>query len=149
MYHTLLIPLDGSRHAEKALSIAAQLGRDSSAVLYLLHVKELPDDIGLLVGSSGQPFTEERRLELARHADDQARAAFDGARRAVDLSGLDVHEVIQEGRPADTILRQATEVGAEAIVMGSRGMSELKGMLMGSVSHKVMHAAGCTVITVT
>ncbi|MBA2780899.1 universal stress protein [Billgrantia kenyensis] len=149
MHHTILVPLDGSSHAVKALTIAAQLARASSAALYLLHVTELPDDIGILAGSTGQPFTEERRQELARQSEQQAREAIDNAREAVDLSGLEVKELIREGRPADTILSQAADIGVDAIVMGSRGVSELKGMLMGSVSHKVTHAAACTVITVT
>nr|WP_231613761.1 universal stress protein [Halomonas sp. BC04] len=46
-------------------------------------------------------------------------------------------------------MREANEIAADAIVMGSRGVSELKGLLVGSVSHKVMHSAPCTVITVT
>lgn len=149
MHQTILVPLDGSSHAVKALAIAAQLARASSAALYLLHVTELPDDIGILAGSTGQPFTEERRQELAWQSEQQARATIDSAREAVDLSGLDVKELIREGQPADTILSQAAAIGVDVIVMGSRGMSELKGMLVGSVSHKITHAAECTVITVT
>ncbi len=149
MNHPILVPVDGSGHAEKALAVAAQLAHASSAALYLLHVTEPPDDIGILAGASGQPFTEEWRRELARQNEERARETLDRARRAVDLAGLKVTELIREGRPADTILREANEIAADAIIMGSRGVSELKGMLVGSVSHKVMHSAQCTVITVT
>lgn len=149
MLHTILVPVDGSSHAEKALSIAAQLARASSATLHLLNVTELPDDVGMLAGTTGQPLTEARRRELADTDGTQARGILDRARQAVELSGLDVKEVVREGKPADTILREAEAIGVDAIVMGSRGMSDLKGMAVGSVSHKVAHSATCTVITVT
>ncbi|WP_104204418.1 universal stress protein [Billgrantia saliphila] len=149
MLHTILVPVDGSSHAEKALSIAAQLARASSATLHLLNVTELPDDVGMLAGTTGQPLTEARRRELADTDGTQARGILDRARQAVELSGLDVKEVVREGKPADTILREAEAIGVDAIVMGSRGMSDLKGMAVGSVSHKVAHSAACTVITVT
>ncbi len=149
MLRTILVPIDGSSHAEKALSIAAQLARASSAILHLLYVTELPDDAGMLAGTTGQPLTEARRRELAETGEPQAHGVLDRARQAVELSGLEVTETIREGKPADTILREAEAIGVDAIVMGSRGMSDLKGMAVGSVSHQVAHSAGCTVITVT
>ncbi|KAA0013187.1 universal stress protein [Billgrantia pellis] len=152
MLRTILVPIDGSSHAEKALSIAAQLARASSAILHLLYVTELPDDAGMLAGTTGQPLTEARRRELAETGETgepQAHGVLDRARQAVELSGLEVMETIREGKPADTILREAEAIGVDAIVMGSRGMSDLKGMAVGSVSHQVAHSAGCTVITVT
>ena len=52
------------------------------------------------------------------------------------------------GRPADTIVAAAERDKADMIVMGSRGFSDLKGLLLGSVSHKVSHLAPCTCVTV-
>jgi nucleotide-binding universal stress UspA family protein len=149
MTHTILVPVDGSRHAEKALAVAAKLAQASSAALHLLHVSEFPDDIGILTRGSGLPLTEERYQQLAEENEQQARRVLEQARQAVDVSGLDVKERVSHGRPADTILSEAKAVGADAIVMGSRGMSDLRGMVVGSVSHKISHSAECTVITVT
>jgi len=59
-----------------------------------------------------------------------------------------VETMIGQGDPARTILSEARRRGVDAIVMGSRGLSDLKGFVVGSVSHKVAHAAECSVITV-
>lgn len=149
MNHAILVPIDGSAHAEKALAVAAQMAMASSAAIHLLHVTEFPDDIGILMGRGTGPLTEEKREALAAENRDKARRVLDQSRQAVDLSGLDAKELIRQGRPAHVILEVAKEVGADVIVMGSRGMSDLKGMVVGSVSHRVSHAAECTVITVT
>ncbi|SDK46645.1 universal stress protein [Billgrantia gudaonensis] len=149
MTHAILVPLDGSAHAEKALAVAAQLARSASATLHLLHVSEYPDDIGILAGAPGVPFTEERRAQLAERMRRDAEGVLAHARGSVSLDGVVVEEHVREGRPNEVILAEAEALGVDTIVMGSRGMSNLQGMLLGSVSHKVSHAAPCTVITVT
>lgn len=64
------------------------------------------------------------------------------------MTSTELKTVVKTGAPADVILEQAAGLGVEAIVMGSRGMSNWKGLMVGSVSHKVMHAAACDVILV-
>ncbi len=55
---------------------------------------------------------------------------------------------IDEGGAAERVLERAKEVNADLIVLGSRGLSEFKGLLLGSVSHKVCQLANCTCVTV-
>ncbi|GAB2793683.1 universal stress protein [Halomonas shantousis] len=144
MYTSLLVPIDGSETAKKALKVASQLARPSNAKLYLLHVSEtLPasDVVGLGVGAApfvGSPEDEEKA----------GRKLLDEAAHAVGLDGLEVHHLTRQGPPARIIVEEADRLGVDAIVMGSRGLSDLKGLAVGSVSHKVNHIAGCTVITV-
>jgi nucleotide-binding universal stress UspA family protein len=150
MFKTILVPVDGSRHAEKALKVAAELARSGTGTLHLLHVTEpLPDNIGILVGGSTEPMSEAEREKLAEGIRQAGQQLIDQAKGAADLAGLEVEELVRHGRPGERIIEAAEEVGADAIVMGSRGMSDLKGMVVGSVSHRVSHTAGCTVITVT
>ena len=56
--------------------------------------------------------------------------------------------VLEDGNPADTIVRVAKRLQVDMIFLGSRGLSDAKGMLMGSVSHKVAHLAQCTCVSV-
>jgi len=150
MYQSILVPVDGSRHAEKALKVAAQLAKGSSAVLHLMTVAEFPpDNIGLFTGGVAEPYAEEEREKLAKGMKEEAHKAIDQARKEVDLLDIEVREVVRQGRPAELIVDQAKELGADVIVMGSRGVSDVRGMVFGSVSHKVSHTADCTVITVT
>lgn len=59
-----------------------------------------------------------------------------------------VHSLLADGDPAETIAALARERKVDAIVMGSRGLSDIKGLFLGSVSHKINHLAECTCITV-
>ncbi|MFC2993504.1 MULTISPECIES: universal stress protein [Halomonas] len=150
MFKTILVPVDGSSHAEKALSVAAQLARASSATLHLMTVAEFPpDNIGLFTGGTPEPFSEVEREKLAEGMKQEAHKVIDKALAAVDLNGIEVKEVMRQGRPADLINKEAEKLGADVIVMGSRGISDMRGMVFGSVSHKISHIADCTVITVT
>ena len=150
MYQSILVPLDGSSHAEKALQVAAQLAKGTSAVLHLMTVAEFPpDNLGLFTGGTAEPFSEEDREKLAAGMKEEAHKVIDKARATVDLSGIEAKEVVRQGRQAELITAEAEKLGVDAIVMGSRGVSDLRGMVFGSVSHKVSHTAGCTVITVT
>ncbi len=60
----------------------------------------------------------------------------------------DVKTLTADGDPAASILECAERERVDAIVMGTRGLSDLAGLLLGSVSHKVGHLADCTCITV-
>ncbi|MBB3191687.1 universal stress protein [Halomonas cerina] len=150
MYQSILVPVDGSPHAEKALALGAQLARASSAILHLMTVAEFPpDNIGLFTGGTAEPFDEKAREKLAAGLKETAHENIAKAREAVDLEGIEVREVVCQGRPAELILKEAGKLGVDVIVMGSRGISDVRGMVFGSVSHKVSHAADCSVITVT
>ncbi|MEE8536041.1 MAG: universal stress protein, partial [Kiloniellales bacterium] len=59
-----------------------------------------------------------------------------------------IQRTLEDGDPAKAILDCAKRVEANLIVMGSRGLNDLKGLLVGSVSHKVSHLAECTCVTV-
>ncbi|MDR5867853.1 universal stress protein [Halomonas koreensis] len=149
MYQSLLVPVDGSAHSAKALGVAAQLARGASTRLILLAVAEFPPgNMGLFTGGTPEPFTEEDREKLAAAMRQDAEQALKRVRDRVDLEGLDVEALIRQGPPAHCIVDEARKFGVDAIVMGSRGLSDIRGMLVGSVSHKVSHVADCTVITV-
>ncbi len=150
MYKSILVPVDGSSHAEKALAVAVQLAKGTSATLHLMTVAEFPpDNLGLFTGGTPEPFTEEDREKLAAGIKEEAHKVIDQARASVDLEGIEVEEVTRQGSPAKLIVREAENLGVDAIVIGSRGVSDVRGMMFGSVSHKVSHTADCSVITVT
>ena len=65
--------------------------------------------------------------------------------RARDLA---VREIVREGYPASVIAEEATEEKVDMIVMGSRGLSGLKHLLLGSVAERVVQKAHCPVLTV-
>ena len=95
MYKTLLVPVDGSVHAEKALAVAAELARSGGGTLHLLNVAEAtPDNIGILVGGSTEPMSEAEREKLAEGVRKAGEKVIDKARAAVDLAGLEVKALV-------------------------------------------------------
>jgi nucleotide-binding universal stress UspA family protein len=81
-------------------------------------------------------------IEVGQHIVDQARSYAERQ----GLKQVDVR--LEGGNPADRILECINEDNIDCVVMGSRGLSELKGLFLGSVSNKVANHAPCTCITV-
>jgi len=143
----ILLPLDGSEHSLKALDLASDLAEKHRAKLLLLHVIEcraLPASLREFIGMehlAGPP--EWAREQLL--GEDIVRAAHEKA-QAKGVAATET--IIEEGDPAKIIVEVAQRENADLIVVGARGLSDLEGLLMGSVAHKVSHLAKCTVVTV-
>lgn len=143
MTQRILVPIDGSERARQALEHACLIQRATDATIHLLHVPEAPpakDTLGVKVGAPALDYTPEKGRrdgeKLLRETWHEVGGEADGAAFHV-----------AEGRPAQEIVRQAESLDVDLIVMGSRGLSNLKGLVVGSVSHKVSHIAPCPVIT--
>jgi nucleotide-binding universal stress UspA family protein len=172
----ILVALDGSEHSDKALDLAADLAAKYGAELVLLHVLsdrplsdaerhmaevEFLEDIvtsaevqGLLDARDDPRLAAERLLAHSAAVTRRFREAvgkqlLDDARgRAAGRGVRSIQTVIADGDPAQAILTRAKELPADMLVLGSRGLGEVKGLLLGSVSHKVAHLAECTCVTV-
>lgn len=140
MYKSILVPVDGSQHAKKALTVAARLLDSSQGEIHALNVCDAASD--LLGHSSGA------RIEI----DDATRTAGEQVITAclnvVDTAHAQVHTLVKAGAPADTIVREAERLGVDAIVIGSRGAGNISSLVLGSVAYRVLHAAEPSVILV-
>lgn len=176
MFRTMLAATDGSDHARKALTLAADLAEKYGARLVILTVVEdrepTPEEIHLVETEYAERlrqklppirFEEMRGFGLAavrplvqaysevatQIHETIAEALLEEAEREARAKGVrEVATRVAFGDPADTILDVAGEVGADLIVMGSRGLSDVRALFVGSVSHKVLNRAECTVVTV-
>ena len=174
MITTILVPTDGSTHANKAVELAADIASKYGSKLVLLHViqrgsesAELRrmaevehmiephmDVLGRTTANVGAGMGD--ALHVARSEsvpvgvlDSIGRSLLQHASSlAKDKGATEVETVIEDGDAAKKTLECAKRYGANLIVMGSRGLSDLKGLLLGSVSHKVSHLAECTCMTV-
>lgn len=171
----ILVALDGSDQAEKALDLAVDLASKYDAELVFVHVlsdKRLSDaerrlaeveyldeiagaaDVAGVLKDPDPRAIAQRLLHGSgvityRFRQTLGRRLMQSASRRAQQGGVGkVQELIEEGDPAETILRVAGERDADMIVMGSRGLGSAKGLLMGSVSHKVAQLAPCTCVTV-
>ncbi|RDD61805.1 universal stress protein [Ferruginivarius sediminum] len=148
MFKKILVAVDGSQHALRAVEIASDLAEKYGAELTLLAVYKsirMQESTHSLVRTrkSVEPqITDGELKQAAQEVADEAAAIA----RDHDIPKVDV--VVKHGQPARTIAKVAEDQGADAIVLGSRGLGDVSGLLLGSVSHKVASLAKCSVITV-
>ncbi len=143
----ILIAYDGSPDADAAIDRAGLLLKGQSATV--LSVWEPFEDVVTRAGA-GMTIGAIDWVAIDRSYQDQAgKRAEDGAERA-QAAGLTAEPRIQvrRGTIADTILEAADDVDADAIVLGTRGLTRLKSLLLGSVSHAVLQNAGRPVMVV-
>lgn len=142
MFQTVLCPVDGSPQSLEALRVAADLAARYQARLRLLHVVPV-QWLDLLANRPPMGEVDLLPKDLER------RLVAEGERiLAAALEGLpegaEAEQV--EGVPAEVICAEAEK--ADVVVIGSRGMGRLRGMLMGSVSQYVTTHAKCPVMVV-
>lgn len=148
MFKRILVAVDGSRHALRAVEIASDLAEKYDAELMLLAVYKtvrMQESTHSLVRTRTAVEPQVTDAELKRAAEEVVAEA-EAIAREHDIPRIDT--VVKRGQPARTITKTAEEIGADAIVLGSRGLGDVGGLLLGSISHKVSSLAKCSVITV-
>ena len=140
MFHRLLVAFDGSTHAQAALAAAIELAQTSHGRLTVMAVapestlwwgvaSEVPSDLGALDRSNEREF----------------QTMLDRAVEAIPPD-VPVTKLLTGGTIAGAILAEAAN--HDLIVMGSRGRGELRSLLLGSVSHEVLHSSPVPVLVV-
>lgn len=151
MPETLLVPVDGSEGAGHAARFAARLAETMNRPVKLLFAfPASPMDLygvpseGAMAGGVGY-FAPE---EFEKLRDDSARRVFRAAREAIGESPVRVDEELLAGEPSEAILDYAEKVPGAMIVVGSRGLSGFKRVLLGSLSQTLVQHAHCPVTVV-
>ena len=137
MFETVVLALDGSERAESAIPAAETLARSAGGRIVVVHVDER------MIAKGDMPPVHPDEADLAEKVRAAATAIAD---RGIETSTEFDSTVM--GGPAPKIAEIAGNVGAGAIVIGSRGNSSLAGVLLGSVAHKLLHLAPCPVLVV-
>lgn len=150
MISKILVAIDGSESAWKALDLACDLATQYDAKVIALHVvpyEPLPQALRAFASAEHIRLEEENaRFHYSRTLGDNLTR--EAERRARDKGVTSVAGRTDEGRPADSILATAEEEDVDMIVVGCRGLSDAKALVLGSVSHKVANHARCTCLTV-
>ncbi len=138
MYTRILAAVDGSDNSMRAVDQAAAIAGRFDATLILVHAYPHTSDL--------RGYADFAKLVARRKREGQV--VIDRVRERLGDAPFDVQESLLEGPEGDAILRVAETQGVDLIVVGTRGLGALKGVLMGSVSHKVLHYAACSVLVV-
>jgi nucleotide-binding universal stress UspA family protein len=151
MFTKILVPIDGSGHAKRAMETAVLVAIQFSGTITLIHVYSLNVFLPLyLYGEQGVDreltYRELSKIGKGIHAAGENLLA-DHAKTIADR-GIFVETRLIEGHVMQEIVKAATEGQFDLIVMGAKGESEIKETLLGSVSEKVARNAPCTILIV-
>lgn len=138
LYKKIVIATDGSENNRAAVEEGLRIARACGSIVYAVYVI---DDAVLNAASLGEgeaPVYEQLR--------DEGRRAVEGARAISD--GIDVKTSVLEGKPAGEITRFGADIGADLLVVGTRGKSSIETLLLGSVADAVIRTATCPVLVI-
>ena len=138
MFNTIIVGLDGSEAGWQALKYAQDLAEKYAAKLIMVHAYPRTSDLHDWDGYD--------KLLSARK--DSGQKILEMGRSLMGLSPITVEEDLLEGPAADAILSVIQVRGADLVIIGTRGMGAIKGMIFGSVATKVSHHADCPVLVV-
>jgi nucleotide-binding universal stress UspA family protein len=136
MPRDLIVGYDDSPGARAALEAAIELAGDLGDRLVIAFGYEPPGDIGEEL-TAARAAVRELGERVAHYALSRATAA-----------GVDAELAVIDARPVDALLELATSHDARMIIVGSYGESPIKGAILGSVPHKLLHLADRPVLAV-
>jgi nucleotide-binding universal stress UspA family protein len=137
-FNEILVPVDGSEGSHRAARWGAQLAAAVELPLKLAYVVPMTPESVMATSRLSAAEVEELQRSRAREVLDKAKAAL-----AEQTAGSEPGEVVLTGDAANEILHYMKQHPNTLVVMGRRGLSPIKTLMMGSVSEKVMrHAPG-------
>jgi nucleotide-binding universal stress UspA family protein len=137
----ILVPVDFSPHSEAALDAAIEIAKKFEASVHLLHA--YPIHVGGVT-----PYGVTLPDTLERDWRKSAQTQLDGLAERVAQAGLHASASLSPSPAAAAVVETAEEMGSDLIVMGTRGLSGLSHVLLGSVAERTLRLAPCPVLTV-
>lgn len=145
MFEIIMVPIDGSENAIKALDMAIQLQKSCNAELLILTVypehKSWASSVSF-IRPRETSSTDEAMKEFAKEVAEKSK------QYAKEKGVETVRSFYMGGNPAQTIVKFSEKHNVSLIVLGSRGLGNSRGDLLGSVSHKVTSLAKCPILVV-
>jgi nucleotide-binding universal stress UspA family protein len=136
----ILVAVDFSVHSDRAVEVAADLGKRFAAAVDVIHAFELPWDHVLYEA----PYV----TELEQKIQATVSLSLERVRERFEESQLSVTLHSRRGHPSVVIAKAAEEIGCQLIVMGTRGNTGLSHVLLGSVAERTIRTAPCSVLAV-
>ena len=163
----ILVAFDGSPDSMQALEVAESFAKNNDSVLTIGFVMERPSVGpvgGAAVPSTGNPYSEEARTFMSpepvvphnvdavddgnmTQGEDLPDRMFDRAKNKL-ARNINVNYEAMYGKPDEALTDYATANDIDLIIIGNRGLSGIKKMIMGSVSQKVTNHAECAVLVI-
>jgi nucleotide-binding universal stress UspA family protein len=140
MFSKILVPMDGSSTSFKALSAAIELSQRIGSQVCVLHIME---DVPKL-------YIESQKLldQLLSSRTEEGKKLLEKIKQEAKSKNVVITTELQLGDPATIILEASKKQGYDTIIMGTRGLGHFKGLVLGSVSNKVVHHSSCSILLI-
>jgi nucleotide-binding universal stress UspA family protein len=143
MYKKILVPVDGSVSSTNALERAAKLAETMGAEVTLFHVMHIPSQVqsysGKIIGAFSR--IKEGLEENANEILEKSKEILTSQKVAFTVKSV-------WGEPANEIIEEGQQGGYDLIVIGNRGLGEVMGWFLGSVSQRVVRHSKCSVLLI-
>ena len=139
MFEHILLAVDGSEHALHAARVASNLANAMKSQTLRIVVAYDPIPVHL-----GDPYMQQAINARLKETEQIMQKAV----QALGAVSAEIHSELIEGNPAEVIIEIAQTHNSNVIVMGSRGLGKLAGLLLGSTGQKVVAHAPCPVLIV-
>jgi nucleotide-binding universal stress UspA family protein len=147
MYQNIVVGTDGSETAKIAVQHALALAKVGGGTLHIVHAyQNVSVSMAAMSAGSGGPGLDLQGL--SEGLQEHGRMVVGEATAAAEAEGVTVEQHVLCADPADALLSVASEVGADLMVVGNRGMSGLKRFMLGSVPNRVSHHCPCNLLIV-
>ncbi|HPG24668.1 MAG: universal stress protein [Spirochaetaceae bacterium] len=141
---TIVVATDFSESANHAVAVAADYAKHFEAQLVLVHAYRVDIPVASPLTGGGYILPEGFYEQLAK----QANAQVEKAAKALEKEGVAAVGVAVDQQAATAIVEEARARKADLIVMGTRGLTGIKHLALGSVADRVVRTAPCPVLTV-
>ena len=139
-FRKILVPVDFSSHSQRALQTGIELAKAFGAKLHLLHCYQI--NVGAI-----SPYGLVIPESFDRDIREAATKQLEQWREKVAAQKIEVESEVSPLFPSEAIASTAERIGADLIVMGTRGLSGIKHVMLGSVAERTVRIAPCPVLT--
>ena len=154
LFERILVPVDGSEHSLRALDIAVQIAKKFGSTLTLIHVYSITAGTIMMpepttLSPPGVPVVSSVEIsKMAETAKKVGQRILEDAEQKAKAEGVSVEKLLEEGHVVQEIIRVAKEKNSDLIIIGARGVSHIRELLLGSVTDGVIHHVSCPVLVV-
>ena len=154
MFEKILVPLDGSEHSSRALDIAVQVARKFGSTVMLIHVYSITAGTIMMpepttLSPPGVPVVSSVEIsKMTETAKKVGQRILEDGEQKAKAENVPIEKILEEGHVVQEIIRVAKEKNCDLIVIGARGVSHIRELLLGSVTDGVIHHASCPVLVV-
>ncbi|UPK41311.1 universal stress protein [Paenibacillus pabuli] len=142
MFENIIVAIDQAEITNKILDATVEIARNKPTQVTLIHVSQE-------YVSNGMTYVPENFLEeILNEMEKASLEQLQQAKSKLESAGINPKTVHLKGNPAHEILKYARDTKQQLIIIGSRGLSGIKEIMLGSVSHKVSQLSSCPVLIV-